>query len=65
MKVGDKIRIVNYGNPDDVDLIDWASEQTDNIFTISWIDLESKKFGIQGCEYGISFDSIDYQIIKL
>ena len=64
MQVGDKIRIVNYGNPNDIELIGWASEQPNNIFIINWVDTESQTFGIEGCEYGIPLDSVDYQVVK-
>ena len=64
MERGDKIKIVDYGRPDDIDLIDWANEQKTNIFTIEEIDNQSQIFFIKGCNYGIPFESIDYAIIK-
>ena len=63
MNIGDKIRIVDYGRPDDEDLIDWANDQDTNVFTITEIDNESRLFYIEGCGYAIPFDSIDYQTI--
>lgn len=64
MQVGDKVKIINYGMPDDEELIEWASEQPEDKFSIIDIDLESQMFYIKGCMYGIPINSIDYKLIK-
>lgn len=59
MKVGDKIEIVNYGCPDDIELIQWAEDQDTDVFTV--VEIDHDIFYINNCEYGIPFDSIDYK----
>lgn len=61
MKVGDKITIIDYGRPNDEELIEWAMKQPKNEFKITQIDIKSKTFYIENCEYAIPFDSIDYK----
>lgn len=64
MDIGDKIRIVDYGRPDDEDLINWTNNQDTNLFTVTEIDDKNKLFYIKNCDYAIPFDSIDYKIIS-
>lgn len=59
MHIGDEIEIVNYGYPNDEELVDWASTQDKTKFKITEIDEDY--FYIEGCEYAIPFDSIDYR----
>lgn len=61
--VGDKIKIVNYNDHCDEDLINWAEKQSKDIFEVTEVDSDSKIFYIKDCEYGIPFDSDDFVLI--
>lgn len=63
VQVGDIIYIRDYGYPDDNDLVDWAYEQDKECFKVREVNLESQVFYIEGCDYAIPFDSVDY-IVK-
>lgn len=62
VQVGDMIYIKDYGYPDDNDLIDWAYEQDEDYFKVREVDIKNKIFYIEGCDYAIAFDSVDYVI---
>ena len=63
-QVGDIIEIIDYGRPDDQDLIDWASEQHQDSYKIININTLDQVFYIENCNYAIPFDSIDYKIVS-
>lgn len=62
-KVGDTIKIIDYGRPDDQDLIDWASEQHQDGHKVIAVNTLDQVFYIENCSYAIAFDSVDYKII--
>ena len=62
VQVGDSIYIMDYGNPNDEELIQWAYEQDKECFKVQEVNLENQVFYIEDCEYGIPFGSVDYVV---